>query len=165
MNKQKGYGSALFVLGTSRSGDGIGKGDEEGFLFEPVVGGPCPKGLKLLYAPKGRTELTPESIEGPTLGTLPPEIPWTTCNTYSGECLHGGTIQISNFHPASLPARCAVSPPQSTSCVSCGGSRVRLIYGLRIFFGHCLLLGQLYSNHCLAGNPTLAFYPNLSHLC
>ena len=37
--------------------------------------------------------------------------------------------------------------------------------GLCIFFGHFSLVGQLYSNHCLAEIPTLAFYPILSHLC
>lgn len=70
--KQKGYGSALFVLDAGGGCDGIGQRDEEGFLFEPVVGGPCPKGLKLGCAPKRRAKLAPEGIERPALGAVPP---------------------------------------------------------------------------------------------
>ena len=45
--QQKGYGSALFVLDACGGSDRIRKSDEEVLLFEPVAGGPCPKGLKL----------------------------------------------------------------------------------------------------------------------
>ena len=70
--KGKGYASALFALNPSGSGDGIGKADEKGFLFEPVVRGSCPKGLKLMGAPQGGTILPPKGVEGPALGALPP---------------------------------------------------------------------------------------------
>lgn len=82
-------------LFTSGSDMGIKGSDAEGFLFEPVVGGACPRCLKSGRIPKGRTILTPRRIEGTVWHPAPRSRAWT-------RALRG--VRVSTLFPAHAKA-------------------------------------------------------------